>query len=135
MAASEAEEAKGISASCALLAASFANSSVPKINIITGRAYGSSYLIMNGKNTGADMVYAWKDADVSVISPETGALIMYDDEIRTSADHIKARQDAIVKYRDEYASPLGAASCGLVDDIINPRETRARIISALYLLN
>lgn len=135
LAASLSEENKGLSASAALLVSSFANSSVPKINVITGKAYGSAYLIMNGKNTGADIVYAWKDADISVITPEAGALILYDDEIKASDDPISARKDAILKYRSEYSTPVYAASEGLVDDIIMPSETRARIISALYLLS
>lgn len=135
LAASVSEEENGLSASAALLVSSFANSSVPKINVITGKAYGSSYLIMNGKNTGADIVYAWNNADISVIAPDAGALIMYDDEIKASDDPVSARKDAIVKYRSEYSTPVYAAYEGLADDIIAPSETRARIISALYLLS
>ena len=114
---------------------SFANSDIPKINIITGKAYGTSYLVMNGKNTGADIVYAWNSADISVITPEAGALLMFSEDIKNSEDPVQARMDYIEKYKNEYATAYYAAEKGLVDDIINPSETRARIISALYLLN
>ena len=127
------EEINGLSSSAALLAASFANSETTKINIITGKSYGSSYIVMNGKNTGADIVYAWNTADISVITPEAGALLVYNDEIKSSADPKKAREEFINKYREEYSTPMHAAYKGLVDDVISPSETRARIISALYL--
>lgn len=132
---SKEEEEKGLSASAALLLTSFANSDIPKINIITGKAYGTSYLVMNGKNTGADIVYAWNSADISVITPEAGALLMFSEDIKNSEDPVQARMDYIEKYKNEYATAYYAAEKGLVDDIINPSETRARIISALYLLN
>lgn len=127
------EEIKGVSSSAALLATSFANSEITKINIITGKAYGSSYLIMNGKNTGADIVYAWDKADISVISPEAGALLVYNDEIKNATDPKKAREEFINKYKNQFSTPMHAAYKGLVDDVISPSETRARIISALYL--
>ena len=127
------EENNGLSSAAALLAASFANSDMTKINIITGKAYGSAYIVMNGKNTGADIVYAWDKADISVITPEAGALLVYNNEIKSSANPNDARKEYIQKYRDEFSTPYQAAYKGLVDDIISPAETRARIISALYL--
>ena len=127
------EENNGLSSAAALLAASFANSEMTKINIITGKAYGSAYIVMNGKNTGADIVYAWDKADISVITPEAGALLVYNNEIKSSANSNDARKEYIQKYRDEFSTPYQAAYKGLVDDIISPAETRARIISALYL--
>lgn len=127
------EEKANISAQAALLVTSFANSEVTKINIITGKAYGSSYLVMNGKNTGADIVYAWNTADISVITPEAGALLMYNEDIKNASDPVEARKEFISKYRNEYSTPMYAAYKGLVDDVILPAETRARIISALYL--
>jgi len=129
------EENAGISAQAALLAASFTNSDITKINIITGKAYGSSYIVMNGKNTGSDIVYAWNTADISLITPEAGALLMYNSEIKSAADPVEARNEYIAKYRSEYSTPIYAAHKGLVDDVISPAETRARIISALYLFN
>lgn len=127
------EENNGLSSAAALLAASFANSEMTKINIITGKAYGSAYIVMNGKNTGADIVYAWDKADISVITPEAGALLVYNNEIKSSANPNDARKEYIQKYRDEFSTPYQAAYKGLIDDIISPAETRARIISALYL--
>lgn len=127
------EENNGLSSAAALLAASFANSEMTKINIITGKAYGSAYIVMNGKNTGADIVYAWDKADISVITPEAGALLVYNNEIKSSANPNDARKEYIQKYRDEFSTPYQAAYKGLVDDIISPAETRVRIISALYL--
>ena len=127
------EENNGLSSAAALLAASFANSEMTKINISTGKAYGSAYIVMNGKNTGADIVYAWDKADISVITPEAGALLVYNNEIKSSANPNDARKEYIQKYREEFSTPYQAAYKGLVDDIISPAETRARIISALYL--
>lgn len=129
------EENANISAQAALLVSSFANSDITKINIITGKAYGSSYLVMNGKNTGADIVYAWSTADISVITPEAGALLVYNADIKAASDPIEARKEYIAKYRSEYSTPMHAAYKGLVDDVISPSETRARIISALYLFS
>lgn len=129
------DEQDKISAAAALLATSFANSDITKINVITGKAYGTSYLVMNGKNTGADIVYAWQGSDISVITPEAGALLAYSDEIKASQNPIEAREEFITKYRNEYTTPMHAAYKGLVDDVISPAETRARIISALYLLD
>jgi carboxyl transferase len=129
------EEQNALSASAALLITSFTNSEMPKINIITGKAYGSAYLAMNGRQTGADLIYAWNDSDISVITPEAGALLIYNDEMKAAVDPIEARKEFIQKYRRECTSPVYAASKGLVDDLISPEETRARIISALYLLN
>ena len=129
------EETAGISAAAALLATSYANSEITKINIITGKAYGSAYLVMNGKNTGADIVYAWDKADISVITPEAGALLLYNNEIKASSDPVAAREEYINKYRMENSSPMQAAYKGLVDDVIPSSQTRARIISALYLLD
>ncbi len=129
------QEENGLSASAALLISSFVNSEIPKINIITGKAYGSSYLIMNGKNTGADIVYAWNNSDIAVITPEAGALLIYNDDIKAAENPVEARNEFIEKYKKEYSTPYYAAQKGLVDDIINPSETRARIISALYLLD
>ncbi len=134
-AASPEEEQKGLPAAAALLVTSFTNSEIPKINIITGKAYGSAYLAMNGRQTGADLIYAWNGADIAVITPEAGALLVYNDEIKAAADPAAARKEFIAKYRSEYATPVYAAYKGFVDDIISPAETRARIISALYLLD
>ncbi|MFR1518997.1 MAG: carboxyl transferase domain-containing protein [Clostridia bacterium] len=134
-AASPAEEQNALSSSAALLVTSFTNSGMPKINIITGKAYGSAYLAMNGRQTGADLIYAWNGADISVITPEAGALLIYNEEIKASGDPVQARREFIEKYRREYATPVYAASKGFVDDIISPAETRSRIISALYLLD
>lgn len=129
------EEEKALPSVAALLTTSFSNSEMPKINIITGKAYGSAYLSMNAKQTGADLVYAWSGADISVITPEAGALLVYNEEIKTASDPVQARKEAIEKYRKDYATPVYAASRGFVDDIISPAETRARIISALYLFH
>ena len=128
------EEQNGLTSAAALLITSYTNSSVPKINVITGKAYGSAYIAMNGKQTGADLVYAWKQADIAMITPEAGALLIYNDQIQAAEDPAAARKAYIQKYRAEYASPVYAAAKGLVDDMIDPAETRARIISALYLL-
>lgn len=134
-AASEAQEKAGVAQAAALLISSFANTSVPKINIITGKAYGNAYISMNSKQIGADIAYGWTCADIALISPEANVILMNNDEIKAASDPVAKRKELIAEYRKEYQTPMHAAILGMIDDVITPDSTRARIISALEILS
>lgn len=118
----------------AQLLSAYAQSGMPKLNVITGKAIGDGFAIMCPKELGADMVYAWPTAQISAMSAETGALLLYEDEIANAADGIAAKQQMIAKYLDEYANPWQAAEQGAVDDIIEPAHTRQILIASLEMV-
>ena len=132
---SEEQEKAGVAQAAALLISSFANTDVPKINIITGKAYGNAYISMNSKQIGCDIAYGWTCADIALISPEANVLLMKKDEIKAAEDPVAKRKELIDEYRKQYQTPMHAASCGMIDDVITPDSTRARIISALEILS
>lgn len=128
------EEQKGLVRDGAKLMYSFAEATVPKINIIIGKAYGSAYVAMNSKHIGADLVFAWPNADISIMSAEAASNILFRNYIAEAEDPVAAREEKIKEYRETYANPYIAASMGYVDDIFEPGATRVRLISALDML-
>ncbi len=119
---------KNIARESAKLTYAFANATVPKVNVITGKAYGSAYIVMNSKSVGADMVYAWPQAEIGMMDPELAAKIMYAD-----SDAVTIKEEA-EKYRELQSSPLAAARRGYVDTIIEPADTRKYVIGAFEML-
>ncbi|MBP3391429.1 MAG: hypothetical protein J6L76_01410 [Clostridia bacterium] len=117
-----------------LLAQAFASSSIPKLNIITGRAYAGALLLMNSKQVGADYVYAWDTAGICMTTPEIGALLTKRDEIQASDSPIVTRAEVIENYKNHACSPILAAQNGFVDDIIPAGQTRARIINFFQMI-
>lgn len=117
-----------------MLAQAFSSAKVPKLNIIVGRAYGSTLLLMNSKQLGADYVYAWDSAEISMITPAIGALMTYRKDIQTAASPVSKRLDAIDAYSKDQCNPVLAARQGFVDDIIPAVQTRARIISFYQMI-
>lgn len=128
------QEHGGIIRHGAKLLYAFSEASVPKINVITRKAYGGAYIAMNSKNLGADVVMAWPTAEIAVMGPEGAANIIFKNDIKESADPIATRSEKIQEYRDKFASPFEAAKRGYVDDVIEPDSTRPRIIAALMML-
>ena len=128
------QEQGGIIRHGAKLLYAFSEATVPKINVITRKAYGGAYIAMNSKNLGADMVMAWPTAEIAVMGPEGAANIIFKNEIKESADPIAARAEKIQEYRNKFASPYEAAKRGYIDDVIEPDSTRPRIIAALEML-
>ncbi len=128
------EEKSGISKAIAKMTYSFATATVPKINVIVNRAIGSAYVAQNSKHIGADFVYAWPTASVSVMDEASAVKIMYAEEISasTEADVIIAEKSA--EYKNTQASPYMAAARGYIDDVIDPATTRKRVIAALEML-
>lgn len=118
----------------AMLAQAFAGSSVPKLNVIIGRAYAGALMLMNSKQMGADYVYAWETAGISMVTPEIAALISERDTIQTSSAPAEKRAELIELYRKNECSPILAAQKGFVDDIIPAVQTRARIINFYQMI-
>ena len=125
---------KTIAKAVAKLTYAFANATVPKVNLITGDAFGTAYLAMNSKSIGADIEYAWPTARVGMMDPESAVKIIYSEEIKTSED----KKAFLASKKDEYnalqSSALSAAKRGYVDDIIEPDATRKRLIAAFEML-
>ncbi|MDI3534266.1 MAG: methylmalonyl-CoA decarboxylase subunit alpha, partial [Thermosediminibacterales bacterium] len=112
----------------------YSEATVPKISLITRKAYGGAYLAMCSKDLGADQVYAWPTAEIAVMGPEGAANIIFRKEIEASDNPQQTRQEKIKEYREEFANPYKAASLGFVDDVIEPSQTRPILISALEML-
>ena len=117
-----------------MLAQAFAGSSVPKLNVIVGRAYGGALLLMNSKQVGADYVYAWETAGISLTTPEINALLTEKEAIETADSPATKRAELIAFYQKNACSPVLAAQQGFVDDIIPAVQTRARIISFYQMI-
>lgn len=128
------EEKVDFASVAAFLASSFIQTEIPKLNIIVGKAYGSGGLLMNSRQTGADYVYAWNCARISVGKPETMALIYCKETITNASNPVQAREDALKQYKEQYCKPEVAAQKGYIDDIMIPGETRARIINFIQMM-
>ncbi|MBQ0140693.1 MAG: methylmalonyl-CoA carboxyltransferase [Kurthia sp.] len=112
----------------------YSEATVPKITVILRKAYGGAYVALNSKAIGADMVYAWPNAEIAVMGAAGAANIIHAGEIVKSADPEATRAQKIEEYKEKFANPYVAASHGLVDDVIDPRETRLKLIQSLEML-
>jgi propionyl-CoA carboxylase beta chain len=112
----------------------YSEATVPKLTIILRKAYGGAYVALNSKSIGADLVFAWPNAEIAVMGPQGAANIIFAREIQNSENPELVRQQKIDEYRDKFANPYVAASRGMVDDVIDPRETRIKIIQALDMM-
>ncbi|MBN1623407.1 MAG: methylmalonyl-CoA carboxyltransferase [Clostridia bacterium] len=128
------QEYNGIIRHGAKLLFAFSEATVPKINVITRKAYGGAYIAMNSKHLGADIVYAWPTAEIAVMGAEGAANIIFKQDIAESEDPISFRVEKIEEYRNKFSNPYVAASKGYVDDVIDPAATRTYIVSALEML-
>lgn len=112
----------------------FANADVPKVTVITGDAFGSAYVSMNSKSIGADIVYAWPQARIGMMDAQNAVKIMYSEEIEKSPDSAALIREKSAEYEKLQASAEAAAGRGYVDDIIEAKETRKRVIAAFEML-
>lgn len=112
----------------------YSEATVPIVNVITRKAYGGAYLAMCSKDLGADMVFAWPQAEIAVMGPDGAANIIFKREIESAENPAQARAEKIQDYKDRFATPYIAASRGYVDDVIEPSTTRQRLISAFDML-
>ncbi|HSQ33743.1 MAG TPA: carboxyl transferase domain-containing protein [Peptostreptococcaceae bacterium] len=113
----------------------YSEATVPKVTLITRKAYGGSYLAMCSKDLGADMVLAWPNAEIAVMGPQGAANIIFRKEIKESSNPQEKREEKIKDYTDEFATPYKAAERGFVDDIIEPAITRIRLADAFDMLS
>jgi len=125
------QEHGGIIRHGAKLLFSYSSATVPKLTVITRKAYGGAYLAMCSKDLGADRVYAWPTAEIAVMGAEGAAEIIFRKEIQEAEDPAAALAARIAEYRAEFANPFVAASRGLIDDVIEPKDTRRLLIQAL----
>lgn len=112
----------------------YSEATVPKLTVILRKAFGGAYVALNSKSIGADLVFAWPNAEVAVMGPQGAANIIFAKEIQNSDNPEATRAQKIEEYREKFANPYVAASRGMVDDVIDPRETRIKIIQALEML-
>ncbi|WP_026675475.1 acyl-CoA carboxylase subunit beta [Alkalihalobacterium bogoriense] len=112
----------------------YSEATVPKITVILRKAFGGAYVALNSKAIGADLVFAWPNAEIAVMGPEGAANIIFAKEIRESENPEETRAAKIKEYRERYANPYVASANGIVDDVIDPRDTRKRLASALEML-
>ncbi|HEX6594388.1 MAG TPA: acyl-CoA carboxylase subunit beta [Bacillota bacterium] len=112
----------------------YSEATVPKITVITRKAFGGAYVALNSKSIGADLVFAWPNAEIAVMGPEGAANIIFAKDIANSDNPEQTRQEKIDEYRDKFANPYIAAGLGMVDDVIDPRETRIKLIQSLEML-
>jgi propionyl-CoA carboxylase beta chain len=112
----------------------YSEATVPKISVITRKAYGGAYVVMSSKYLGTDVNYAWPSAEIAVLGAEGAANILFKRQIEASPDPAAERKRLAEEYRQRFNNPYHAASTGYVDDIIEPSETRAKIIAALAAL-
>jgi propionyl-CoA carboxylase beta chain len=112
----------------------YSEATVPKISVITRKAYGGAYVVMSSKYLGTDVNYAWPSAEIAVLGAEGAVNILFRKQIETAPDPQAERQHLIESYRERFSNPYHAASAGYIDDIIEPRETRPKLIASLGAL-
>nr|WP_312985033.1 carboxyl transferase domain-containing protein [Clostridioides sp.] len=130
-----AQEYGGIIRHGAKMLYAYSEATVPKITIITRKAYGGSYLAMCSKDLGADMVLAWPTAEVAVMGPSGAANIVFKNDIKNAEDKNAMRAEKAKEYTTEFATPYKAAERGYIDDVIRPSLTRLRLADALDILS
>jgi len=128
------QEHRGIIRHGAKVLYAYSEATVPKISVITRKAYGGAYVVMSSKYLGTDVNYAWPSAEIAVMGAEGAVNIMFNKQIASASDPGAERARLAEDYRKRFNNPYYAASAGYVDDIIEPRETRAKIIAALAAL-
>jgi propionyl-CoA carboxylase beta chain len=129
------QEYGGIIRHGAKLLFAFAEATVPKVTVITRKAYGGAYCVMASKHIRTDMNFAWPTAEIAVTGPEAAVNILYKREIEKAPDPQAARAARVAEFREKFASPYVAADRGFLDEVIHPRQTRPRLIAALNALS
>jgi acetyl-CoA/propionyl-CoA carboxylase carboxyl transferase subunit len=128
------QEHRGIIRHGAKLLYAYSEATVPLLTVITRKAYGGAYCVMASKHIGGDVNYAWPTSEIAVMGPQGAVNILYSSELDAAEDPESRRQELIEEYREEFANPYTAADRGFVDDVIEPTETRARLVADLEML-
>jgi propionyl-CoA carboxylase beta chain len=129
-----AQEHGGIIRHGAKLLYAYCEATVPRITVITRKAYGGAYLVMNARGIRADLVFAWPSAEIAVMGAQGAVNIIHRLTLADADDIEVRRQDLIAEYEDQFNNPYRAAELGLVDEVIEPRQTRPKLIAALRML-
>ncbi|MGQ9850823.1 MAG: acyl-CoA carboxylase subunit beta [Aggregatilineaceae bacterium] len=129
-----AQEHGGIIRAGAKLLYAYCEATVPKITVVTRKAYGGAYCVMNSKHIRSDLNLAWPTAELAVMGPEGAVNIIFRQELANAEDPEARRAELVQEYRDRFANPYVAAARGFIDDVIVPSETRPRLINALGML-
>ena len=128
------QEYGGIIRHGAKLLYAFCEATVPRIQVITRKAYGGAYVVMNSKSIGADLAFAWPSAELAVMGPQGAVEILYRRELADADDPVARRAELVDDYTERFANPYVAAERGFIDDVIDPAETRRKVIAGLDLL-
>ena len=128
------QEYGGIIRHGAKLLYAYCEATVPRIQVITRKAYGGAYVVMNSKSIGADLAFAWPSAELAVMGPQGAVEIVYRRELQQAADPVARRAELVDEYTEKYANPYAAAERGYVDDVIDPAETRQKLVAGLDML-
>ncbi|HSF82986.1 MAG TPA: acyl-CoA carboxylase subunit beta [Anaerolineales bacterium] len=128
------QEHGGIIRSGSKLLFAYCEATVPKLTVVTRKAYGGAYDVMSSKHIRGDINLAWPSAEIAVMGPDGAVNIIFRKELAQAKDPVKRRAELVAEYREKFANPYVAASRGYIDDVIEPRETRPRLINALESL-
>ncbi len=129
------QEYGGIIRHGAKLLYAYCEATVPRIQVITRKAYGGAYVVMDSKSVGSDLSLAWPSAELAVMGPQGAVEIVYRREIEAASDPEARRVELVDEYTEKFASPYVAAERGFIDEVIDPAETRSRLISGLEVLS
>lgn len=129
------QEHHGIIRSGAKLLYAYCEATVPKLTVITRKAYGGAYCVMSSKHIRSDLNLAWPSAEIAVMGPDGAVNIIFRKELEKAEDPVQKKAELVAEYRQKFASPYVAAERGYIDDVIEPKETRPRLINALEMLS
>ena len=128
------QEHNGIIRAGAKLLFAYCEATVPKLTVITRKAYGGAYIVMSSKHIRGDVNFAWPTAEIAVMGPDGAVSIVFRKELEKADDPVKRKAELVTEYREKFANPFIAAERGFLDDVIEPKETRPRLINALEML-
>ncbi len=128
------QEHRGIIRHGAKVLFAYSEATVPKISVVTRKAYGGAYVVMSSKYLGTDITYAWPSAEIAVMGAEGATNILYRKQISQAAEPIAERRRLEAEYGEKYLTPYAAANAGYVDDVIEPAETRTKLIDGLHAI-
>jgi acetyl-CoA carboxylase carboxyltransferase component len=128
------QEHHGIIRAGAKLLYAYCEATVPKLTVITRKAYGGAYCVMSSKHIRGDVNLAWPTAEIAVMGPDGAVSIISRKEIEQAKDPVQRKAELVAEYREKLANPYVAAERGFIDDVIEPKETRPRLINALEML-
>ncbi len=129
------QEHHGIIRSGAKLLYAYCEATVPKLTVITRKAYGGAYCVMSSKHIRGDLNLAWPTAEIAVMGPDGAVNIVFRKELDAAEDKVKRKAELVAEYKEKFANPFVAAQRGYIDDVIEPKETRPRLINALEMLS